>query len=132
MSGTHLITIADLDRLIEEEADFPLAQLAAMQLRPAYKRAEADIMNQSSGHAEALKGSNITESITNVVGTAVVELQKHMFELQRLAISHPDQKEDILNQVNHTRKVANILTQALSMTMDIDKKTTGKAVARSA
>lgn len=107
-----------LQSIIERGKDYPLAYLAALQLQPLMDDMTAGFKHVPGAHSNAVEQRSrggITPEIMHTVKTATMQLQEHLFDLQKLAIEHPEQKDYIEKQIEETRLVSGALVETVSM-----------------
>jgi hypothetical protein len=118
MSDKAPLYSASLEAIIDRGKDYPLAYLAALQLKPLMDDLANGFKQAPGAHSSAVDSRSkggITPDIMHTVKTATMQLQEHLFDLQKLAIEHPDQKEHIQEQIEETRLVSGALVEAVSM-----------------
>ncbi len=107
---------ADLQFIIEHGQDYPLAYLAALQLKPILDSLTNDFRSSPQGkHTGALEQQGIPQDVMHTVKQATIQLQEHLFDLQKLMIEHPEQKEHIQAQLDETRTVSGALVETVSV-----------------
>src|SRR5687768_4854881 len=119
MENKPLIS-ADLNYVIEHGQDYPLAYLAALQLKPLLDDLVVNNFHAAPApagkHTDALASSQgIPPEVMDTVKRATIQLQEHLFDLQKLKIRHPEQKDYITAQLDETRKVSGALVEAVSV-----------------
>jgi|GEM_PF-3577959 len=127
--GKLVVGTQGLDTIINDHADFPLAQLAAMQLRPLLKTANESLLSASNPvaargisaistrHTDAVKPNDdirLSDQQLAIVASAVRELQSHMFALRQAKLGDIHHKTELENEYEKTKTIAGVLIEAVA------------------